>query len=298
MSITHAIMGFLSWRPLTGYDLKKLVAGSEFLPWSGNSNQIYTTLVRLRRDGLVTVRTEQQENLPPRKIYELTAGGLDQLRSWVLSTPDLPETRSAFLLQLAWADQLEAPELERLVGAYEQAVEAQLMMGREKIRRGPASPDRTARETYLWMMAHENRLRAWESELTWARDLRKGLGEFAAGTRTGPHRAPGRAVSRALRTGRRSLMAATWRSVPALHRRPIRAEAPCAAWKSADRQLLPAPRRANEPRPLQDVPSRPSMRGLGLPGPYGRLAGEAPPSRRVLCGNWFIPRRQTTAWAR
>src|SRR5512141_798026 len=109
MSIRHALLGFLSWRPLTGYDLKKRVADSEFLHWSGNSNQIYTTLIQLHREGLVTARTEQQENLPPRKTYTLTDSGRDQLESWVLSAPELPETRGSFLVQLAWADHLSAP---------------------------------------------------------------------------------------------------------------------------------------------------------------------------------------------
>jgi PadR family transcriptional regulator AphA len=176
MSLKHAILGFLSWRPLTGYELKKLVAESEFLHWSGNSNQIYTTLVRLHLDGLATVETQQQENLPPRKTYTLAASGRDQLRRWVLSAPDLPEARSSFLVQLAWADQLGASELDGLIGEYERAVELQLAMSRERIRRGHGSPDRTAREAYLWKMAHENRLRAFETELKWARDLRRGLG--------------------------------------------------------------------------------------------------------------------------
>jgi PadR family transcriptional regulator, regulatory protein AphA len=175
MSIQHAILGYLSWRPLTGYDLKKLIADSELLHWSGNSNQIYTSLVQLHRDGMVTAETEQQENRPPRKTYSLTASGREALRSWVLSSPELPEVRGTFLVQMAWADQLDAPELDALVGQYETAVEHQLAMCREKIRRGQGSPDRTAREQYLWRMAHENRLRGWKTELGWARDLRSGL---------------------------------------------------------------------------------------------------------------------------
>lgn len=178
MSIRHTILGFLSWQPLTGYDLKKLISGSEFLHWSGNSNQIYTALVQLHRDGLVDLRTEQQPNLPPRKIYTLMDGGRQELRSWVQSPVELPEVRNTFLAQLAWADQLSATEIDRLVGAYEEEVGVRLAMCRERIRRGPPSPDRTPRERYLWKMAHENRVRAWETELGWVRALRRGLGRF------------------------------------------------------------------------------------------------------------------------
>jgi DNA-binding PadR family transcriptional regulator len=178
MTIQYTILGFLSWQPLTGYDLKKLISDSEFLHWSGNSNQIYTSLVQLHRDGLVCARTEQQPNLPPRKIYTLTDDGRRDLRNWAQSPPELPEVRNTFLAQLAWADQLTAPEIDTLVGAYEEEVGMRLAMCRERIHRGPRSPDRTPRERYLWEMANKNRLRAWKSELLWARTLRRGLGNY------------------------------------------------------------------------------------------------------------------------
>ncbi len=178
MSIRHTILGFLSWQPLTGYDLKKLISDSEFLHWSGNSNQIYTALVQLHQDGLAGLRTEQQENLPPRKIYSLSEAGRRELKSWVQSRPELPEARNAFLAQLAWADQLTAAELDGLVGSYEEEVSLRLAMSRERVRRGLPSPDRTPRERYLWKMAIENRSRAWETELAWARALRRGLENY------------------------------------------------------------------------------------------------------------------------
>ena len=40
MAIRYAILGLLSWRPFTGYDLKKMIGDSVFLYWSGNNNQI------------------------------------------------------------------------------------------------------------------------------------------------------------------------------------------------------------------------------------------------------------------
>ena len=45
MSIEYAILGLLSWKPFSGYDLKKIIAESEVYYWSGNNNQIYNSLV-------------------------------------------------------------------------------------------------------------------------------------------------------------------------------------------------------------------------------------------------------------
>ena len=186
MAIEHAILGFLSWRPMAGYDLKRLIAASEFLPWSGNNNQVYTALVRLRRDLLVTMEVQPQESLPARKTYSITEKGRAALREWIRSTPELPEIRSPFLVQLAWADELEPAELDQLVDRYEHEVEVRLLTCREKIRRDATSPNRTPRETFLWRRVHDNCVRAHETELEWVRELRRDLARFVQSAEAPP----------------------------------------------------------------------------------------------------------------
>jgi hypothetical protein len=78
-------------------------------------------------------------------------------------------------VQLAWADQLTADELDALISIYEAEVMAQrAMAGTEKQRDGHW-PQRTPRETYLWQMIAENQIAFYESELAWIRRLRREL---------------------------------------------------------------------------------------------------------------------------
>jgi PadR family transcriptional regulator AphA len=178
MSIKHAILGFLSWRSLTGYDLKKLFADSEFFYWSGNSNQIYRTLVQLHKEGLVTREVEQQESYPDRKVYTITEAGQAALRAWAGSAPELPELRHAFLVQLAWADPLCPEELDALLKTYEDKVCVQLLICQEQERRREIDPARTEREAHLWRAVAGNWIGFYEHELSWARELRGGLAAF------------------------------------------------------------------------------------------------------------------------
>ena len=56
MPVKHALLALLAERDLTGYELKlrfERVLG-EF--WQLNSGQVYSTLERLRRDGMVSRR--------------------------------------------------------------------------------------------------------------------------------------------------------------------------------------------------------------------------------------------------
>jgi PadR family transcriptional regulator AphA len=188
MSIDYAILGLLSWRPLTGYDIKKMFAGSAAFYWSGNNNQIYTTLVKLHENGLVTRKVETQEDTPPRKIYSITPKGKAELRKWLLSEPEPPQLKNTFLVQLAWADQLRSEELDASLGKYEAEIQTQVSMLQTQKQQKNVDPSgkvrnayinaaqaRTPREAVLWSMIQENWISFYENELKWIRKLRKQL---------------------------------------------------------------------------------------------------------------------------
>lgn len=183
MSIKYAILGFLSWKPFTGYELKKIFADALSFHWSGNNNQIYGSLVELHGSGAVSIEVLQQEKLPARKLYTITDLGRGELREWLLGEPELPVLRSLAHIQLAWAESLSWPELDALLASYEAQISAQAIMCRETIRRGRATPEplvgaprRSPRERLIWESIEDNRAAFYESELAWVRGLRLRLG--------------------------------------------------------------------------------------------------------------------------
>jgi DNA-binding PadR family transcriptional regulator len=175
MDIQYAILGLLSWRSLSGYDLKKIISESDLFYWSGNNNQIYHSLIHLHKQGLVTQQVQYQESLPAKKIYSITSQGQAELRRWLLLNPELPELRNSFLIQLAWADTLSDEEIDDLLARYEREMDVQLRMRQAEIP--SAAPDRTPRETYLWRKILENRMAVYQHELDWVRQVRAGLRE-------------------------------------------------------------------------------------------------------------------------
>jgi DNA-binding PadR family transcriptional regulator len=120
MSIKHALLGLLAERPLHGYELK--AAYEEELVPAGQLNygQVYTTLERLARDGLVAHEVVSQSERPDKKVYALTRQGRRELRQWLASPSrlDLGLRNEAFLKlilarRLADADPLQVLEVER-----------------------------------------------------------------------------------------------------------------------------------------------------------------------------------------
>jgi DNA-binding PadR family transcriptional regulator len=87
-----------------GYELKhalEQIFGSAYP--SPNIGQIYVTLGRLEKDGLVRAEDVTQSNRPNKRVYELTPAGRDAVSEWLDASGDGPRPRSDFFVKLALA---------------------------------------------------------------------------------------------------------------------------------------------------------------------------------------------------
>jgi PadR family transcriptional regulator AphA len=175
MNFKFALLGLLSRGPISGYDLKKQIANSAVLYWSGNNNQIYRTLVQLHDEGLVTYQVEMGAELPVKKIYSISPQGLADLKSWLRSSPETPELRNDFLIRLAWADLLDEQDFMALLDEYEEEIRILALMEKEKNRRSTAVEANPSKAAYLLSMIGENMVAFYENELAWLQKLRQGL---------------------------------------------------------------------------------------------------------------------------
>jgi DNA-binding PadR family transcriptional regulator len=78
MSVRHSLLALLSAGPMHGYGLKTEFQAATGDIWPLNVGQVYTTLGRLERDGLVTAGTDADGQ----KVYEITEAGCVELGRW------------------------------------------------------------------------------------------------------------------------------------------------------------------------------------------------------------------------
>lgn len=118
MSLEHAILGFLSEQPRSGYDLKtRCFDGPISGFWTADQAQIYRTLERLAQGKAVKSKTRRQSGRPDRRIYELTPIGQQVLERWVTASHELGPLRDPFLVQLWFTSQLEDGDLSQVLSA-------------------------------------------------------------------------------------------------------------------------------------------------------------------------------------
>ncbi|MGP0029484.1 MAG: PadR family transcriptional regulator [Acidimicrobiales bacterium] len=87
MSVRHALLALLSEGPKYGLQLRQEFEERTGEVWPLNVGQVYTTLQRLERDGLVESDGTGEDG--PQKGFRITADGEDELASWLRTPPDL-----------------------------------------------------------------------------------------------------------------------------------------------------------------------------------------------------------------
>jgi DNA-binding PadR family transcriptional regulator len=124
----YVILGLVSKEPRSGYEIKAVVDGSTRFFWAASYGQIYPELKRLAEAGLVS-GVEAPTGGRRRTVYEITADGEEELRTWLRQPPQTFEMREEGLLKLFFANLLppeEAVEILRAMRAHRLAVNAQL----------------------------------------------------------------------------------------------------------------------------------------------------------------------------
>lgn len=82
------VLGILSIKPMSGYDIKSWISLSVGLFWKISYNQIYPALDSFVAEGLATYVTDKKSSRPERKVYSITEAGLEALKKWLLEPLD------------------------------------------------------------------------------------------------------------------------------------------------------------------------------------------------------------------
>ncbi len=99
MAVREGLLALLERGPRHGYQLKTQFEAATGGVWPLNVGQVYTTLDRLERDGLVAVSDDDGQ-----KSYQLTQSGLQELGGWWTAVPaDEPPPRDELLLKVLMA---------------------------------------------------------------------------------------------------------------------------------------------------------------------------------------------------
>jgi DNA-binding PadR family transcriptional regulator len=120
MSVPHALLALLSDGPKYGLRLQNEFQARTGEVWPLNVGQVYTTLQRLERDGLVETDEEGERS---QKRYRITFAGERELADWLRTPPDLvPPPRDELVIKVLVAMQIPGTDVHEILQVHRRHV--------------------------------------------------------------------------------------------------------------------------------------------------------------------------------
>jgi DNA-binding PadR family transcriptional regulator len=168
---SYVILGLLTFREMSGYDLKQLINKSiTHFYWSPAKSQIYGELRRLESHGLVTLREVPQTLRPYTRLYQITPEGTEAMLQWLQSSGVEPDSyKSALLLKLFFGHMLSYDTTIRLLEERRKQTAQELTMCerraqefQEKMRSSEADD-----ETFFPLLTLQRSITLCQADLEW-----------------------------------------------------------------------------------------------------------------------------------
>src|SRR5881392_1945283 len=139
MSVRHALLALLSEGPKYGLQLRQEFEARTGEVWPLNVGQVYTTLQRLERDGLV--ESEGEDEVGPQKSYRITGAGAAELREWLRTPPDLSSPpRDELVIKVLVAVRVPGVDVQEVIQAHRRHL-VELMQEWTRIKRDTGMSD-------------------------------------------------------------------------------------------------------------------------------------------------------------
>jgi len=138
MSVRHALLALLSEGPKYGLQLREEFEDRTGEVWPLNVGQVYTTLQRLERDGLV--ESEDGDD-GPQKGFRITTQGLAELAGWLRTPPDLSSPpRDELVMKVLVATRVPGIDVHEVIQAHRRYL-VELMQQWTRIKEDEAESD-------------------------------------------------------------------------------------------------------------------------------------------------------------
>ena len=167
MSVKQGLLALLAEKPMYGARLRAEFEVRTGGTWPLNVGQVYTTLARLERDGLVKAAgaADDEGRIP----YRLTEAGRREVAQWWLSPVDRESApRDELAIKLALAVTVPGVDVRRVVQTQRTATLRHLQdLTRLKKHAGDQTTDGAGGADIAWLLVLENLIFSAEAEVRW-----------------------------------------------------------------------------------------------------------------------------------
>jgi DNA-binding PadR family transcriptional regulator len=164
MSIRHGLLALLERGPRYGSQLRTEFESRTGSTWPLNVGQVYTTLGRLERDGMVE---QGGEDGAGHTLYAITDSGRAELRSWFRTPVDRSSPpRDELAIKLAMAVGTPGVNIREVIQSQRHHT-IQAMQDYTRLKAAALDPGPADRDEVAWLLVLEQLIFQTEAEARW-----------------------------------------------------------------------------------------------------------------------------------
>ena len=171
MSLKHGLLGLLTIRKSSGYDLSKLFQESLSYYWVANQSQIYRELDKMEEIGWVVSSKVEQDARPNKRVYGITKEGNAELIRWLKeeNAEELAVVRNPLLMKLFFSAKVDKEHAIKLLKDYRKICEeAKAEIEAQAAEIG--EPEETAAKPAYWLYSIDYSIRQYDFRIKWIDD--------------------------------------------------------------------------------------------------------------------------------
>lgn len=175
---THnAILGMLSIKPMSGYEIRQTMQQSTANFWSESDGQLYPALAKLTKLGLVSCKATKKDNPREKKEYRITAAGKVELKKWLQQEAETHVIRNEFLLKLFFGANVSSEINLEHMRAYRYRTKSRLS-GLIETKKKAEQEYKDSPHAPYWIMSIDYGIQLIQGQLVWCDHVIETLGKM------------------------------------------------------------------------------------------------------------------------
>ncbi len=168
MSLKHGLLGLLTLRKSSGYDLSKLFQESLSYFWVANQSQIYRELDKMEEQGWVVSSKVEQDARPNKRVYAITKEGNAELLRYLKddSAAELGVVRNPLLMKLFFSSMVDREYSIRLLENYREVCVKAMQEVKEQVAEIGEIEETAAKPAY-WLYSTNYSVAYYEFQIKW-----------------------------------------------------------------------------------------------------------------------------------
>jgi DNA-binding PadR family transcriptional regulator len=161
LSIRHSLLALLEEGPRYGYQLRSEFEGRTGATWPLNVGQVYSTLARLERDGLVAPAPGGDAGADSQVHYRITDAGTAEVAAWFQTPVERSgRPRDELAIKLSLAVTVPGVDVARIIQSQRTAT-LRALQDYTRLKAGAAGDD------LAWTLVLDSLIFAAEAEIRW-----------------------------------------------------------------------------------------------------------------------------------